>query len=62
MNAIDKVIQVVVNRETAEEFFREMNTTGYVPTCYGDTRRKRLFIKILKANGFQVWGNKGKNW
>jgi hypothetical protein len=35
---------------------------GYVPTIFGRTRHERMLIRVLKADGLRVWGNKGKNW
>lgn len=35
---------------------------GYVPTIRGRSRRERLLIRAIKAAGFRVWGNRGRNW
>lgn len=60
-DAIDKVFQAIGAFTGWSDIAGKMRD-GYCPTIYGDTRRKRLAIKIIKARGFAAFGNKGRNW
>lgn len=60
--AVDSVFRAIGAFDGFADIATKQRENGYVPTVYGDTRRKRIAIRVLKASGLKVWGNKGKNW
>lgn len=59
----------LTNAVTAFGRFRDLEEAcngGYVPTLYGRTRRELALIRVLRHNGFAVWGklegNRRVNW
>ena len=55
----------IVNKVCAQGTWAELKAAmdgGYVPTCRGRTKAEREFIGLLKAEGYRVWGNKGRMW
>ena len=58
LNADTKAVTAFANWA---EFEQAING-GYVPTIYGRTHREQRLIRTLKALGYRVWGNAGKNW
>ena len=65
MMMVQEWIDVLTNAATAFRSYGELQAAcqgGYVPTLFGRNRRERLLIRVLKADGFRVWGNKGRNW
>lgn len=62
---VQEWIDVLTDAVTAFRSYYELQSAclgGYVPTIFGRNRRERILIRVLKADGFRVWGNKGRNW
>lgn len=62
---MEKFLNSMVSAVTAFDSYDDLYFAckgGYVPTIFGRSRRERILIRVLRADGFNVWGNKGKNW
>lgn len=53
-NYLDVISNACTAFRTMADFERSMNT-GYIPSIYQDTRRKRLLTRILRARGYRVY-------
>lgn len=60
-DARDRVVNKVCAQRTWAELKAAMDG-GYVPTCRGRTKAERAFVALLKAEGYRVWGDKGRMW
>lgn len=56
MSALD----TLTNAVTAFRTFAELLASGYTPTIYQTTRRKRLLTRVLAASGRRVYIGNGK--
>lgn len=58
-NPIDTLVNAVTAFRTWDEM-RAAMSTGYAPTIYQETRRKRLLTKVVRAAGFRVYIGSGR--
>mgnify|MGYP000959897891 CR=1 FL=1 len=53
-------LNTLTNATTAFNTYAELTVAmrnGYVPTIYPKSRRQRILIRVIRANGFRVWPN-----